>query len=134
MKLNDVDILKIVNDIMKDPTVRGKRMTIQQIKDINKKLVVSSIGTSIAAANGAQILIEKLITAAATKQMELHWEEQSGVDTATQQQKQAPRGGASTSGQTTTTTTQSSPQTAASLTSVTVPTISSALSQVGALP
>lgn len=79
MKLSDTDIVEVVNEVLLDPTVRGKKLNLQQIQDKTKTLIVSDIGTSMQGQNKAQVTTEKMITAAAIKQMERHWEAQAKV-------------------------------------------------------
>lgn len=81
MKLSDQDITDVVNTIIKDPKVMGKKLlTGQQIKDQNKNTLPSSFskaGGDPAKTN--QLIAQMIIAAGATRQMERHWETQAGV-------------------------------------------------------
>lgn len=81
MKLSDQDIMEVLNSVMIDPTVRGKKFkTLDQIRDPNKNTLLSSLGR--AGANPkkiGQIIGEKMIAAAAMQQVQNHWDKQAGV-------------------------------------------------------
>lgn len=100
MKLPDADIVEVVNSVILDPTVKGKRLTLQQIQDKEKTLIVGDISKIMQGQNKATVIVEKLITAAAVRQMERHWETQTRV------------GPAQTTTATTRTTTQQTTRTA----------------------
>ena len=140
MKLSEADILSVVNGIMVDPTVRGKKLSLIQIQDAKNKLVIADIGAIGNTPNNPQVVVEKLIAAAAVKAIENHWEDSAGVKKKDQQQTdQRPRvRPAAAPGPTSTSTTSSSsakyvPNTA-SLTNVKINSISDAIKQMETLP
>lgn len=82
MKLNDNDIMDVVNSTMKDPKVKTKKpLTLQQVKDQNKNTLPSSFSqTGGDPATTNQLIAQMIIAAGAVRQMERHWERQSGAE------------------------------------------------------
>jgi hypothetical protein len=81
MKLNDSDILDVINTTMKDPKVRTKKpLVLQQVRDPNKNTLPSSFSqTGGDPAKTNQLITQMIIAAAAVRQMERHWERQAGA-------------------------------------------------------
>lgn len=81
MKLPDRDIMTVLNSVMKDPTVMGKKFTsVEQIRDPGKDTLVSSLSN----AGGdlkklGQVIGEKMIAAGAMQQVQNHWDKQAGI-------------------------------------------------------
>lgn len=138
MKLKDPEIVTVVNGLMLDPTVRGKKLTPMQIQDAKNSLVISDLSAKATTPVGAQVVVEKLIAAGAMKALENHWEQQSGVQS--EPQRTTTTRSKPTQSQTvpSTSTTQSTsakyvPNTA-SLTNVKINSISDAIKQMETLP
>lgn len=81
MKLSEEDILDVVNSVMIDPTVKGKKFTnVSKIRDPNKNTLISSLPTVVNNPKKVgQILGEKLIAAGAIQQVQNHWDKQAGI-------------------------------------------------------
>lgn len=84
MKLTESEIVKVVNGLMVDPTVRGKKLSLAQIQDAKNSLVIGDLSAKATTPVGAQVVVEKLIAAGAMRQLENHWETQAGVKSNTQ--------------------------------------------------
>ena len=82
MKLNDSDILDVINTTMKDPKVRTKKpLVLQQVRDPNKNTLPASFSqTGGDPAKTNQLITQMIIAAAAVRQMERHWEKQASAD------------------------------------------------------
>lgn len=74
MKLQDDDIVFVVNQVLKDPSVNGKRLNLNQIKDQTNSLLVSSLSKI---PNLAQVIAEKFIASAALRFMQNAWEQEA---------------------------------------------------------
>lgn len=91
MKLSEQDVLSVLNSVMVDPTVKGKKFTsIDKIRDPNKNTLISSLSR----AGGdpkklGQIIGEKMIAAGAMQQVQNHWDRQAGVRSDASQQAPA---------------------------------------------
>ncbi len=130
MKLNDQDILDVINSTVRDPKIKAKKiLTIQQIKDQDKDTLLSSFSsTGGVQAKTNQLIAQMIIAAGAMRQIERHWERQAGVQA-------APARSYTSSTQAGRTTRATQATTAAPGTSAAAPTqmtaINSALSQLG---
>lgn len=107
MKLNDQDILDVVNTTFRDPKIKTKKiLTIQQVKDQDKDTLPSSFSsTGGDPAKTNQLIAQMVIAAGAMRQLERHWERQVGVSAAPAKdyaaiQQQRTRSTPSTSGAT----------------------------------
>ena len=77
--LNDAEILEVVNQILIDPTIQGKKVSSKQLMD--RQLLLSTL--SNAKGNNQQInqlIAEKILAAASMRQLENHWDKQAGID------------------------------------------------------
>lgn len=81
MKLDDQDILNVVNSVMVDPTVKGKKFkNISQIRDLKKNVLVSSLGTVGGDPTKlGQVIGEKIIASGAMQQIQNNWDTQAGI-------------------------------------------------------
>lgn len=81
MKLDDQDIVDVVNTVAKDPKVRYKKIvTIKQIKDQDRNILPSSFSTIAGdPVKTNQLVAQMIIAAGAVRQMERHWEHQAGA-------------------------------------------------------
>lgn len=139
MKLDDNDIMDVVNSTMKDPKVRTKKpLVLQQVKDQNKNTLPASFSqTGGDPAKTNQLIAQMIIAAGAVRQMERHWEKQADAEEmpavdhgqGTTRSTQGPRRNvnqpAPTSGSTAGATQTAQPQISA---------INAALAQLGATP
>lgn len=135
MKLSESEIVTVVNGLMVDPTVRGKKLSLIQIQDAKSGLVVGDLSAKATTPVGAQVVVEKLIAAAAMKALENHWEQQAGVKPETRRNtttrpKQSQTAPATSTTQSTST--KYVPNTA-SLTNVKINSISDAIKQMETL-
>lgn len=138
LKLPESDILTVVNEVMLDPTVRGKKLSLNQIQDAKNKLVVGSIGNIANDPTKAQVVVEKLIAAAAVKAVENHWENSAGVKSkeqpgTTERPRVRPKAVPGPTSTSTTSSTKYTPPDVSSLTNVKIGPIYSGIKQLRAL-
>ena len=128
MKLGEQDILDVINSTMRDPKVKAKKiLTIQQVKDQNKDTLLSSFSsTGGDPGTTNQLIAQMIIAAGAMRQLERHWENQTGVASS------AARDYSTTARSSTRPTQQSQPaNTQQQTTQPSVSTIDAALAQLG---
>ncbi len=84
MKLDDQNILDVVNTTVRDPKIKAKKiLTILQIKDQDKDTLLSSFSnTGGDPGKTNQLIAQMIIAAGAMRQLELHWERQANVPAA----------------------------------------------------
>jgi hypothetical protein len=77
-KLSDMDIVDVVNKVLKEPETAGDQLTIAQIRDHDRSLLVSSL-SKVPKSNQGQIITEKMIASGSMRQLEQHWSQQASA-------------------------------------------------------